>query len=598
MNEIEVTGFEIEGFRSFFEDPQRIHPLSKITVLAGPNNSGKSNIFRFASTWLAPRSRKRTLGELDTPILPDGTPVPPFGFGFSVDCANIDDFVYEQYGTALPVTGFLALKAVFEHSAMHDPETNSLWFRFHRDGDNVSISTRYMEKIAQDMGPRERDLSVASSHVLRTASNGLTNVTGLVGLVGKKLKIPEVIVIPAFREIISSGNPGPTLENLGGKGLPGFLHALHSPSAERYRIDARKFQQINRFLKTVLEEESAEIAIPYNSETIHVSVRDRVLPIESLGSGISQVIMLAAVSTWHEDKLVCIEEPEVHLHPVLLRKLALFLQENTNNRYLLSTHSASLMDNPDVSVIRIEYTPEHGTKTETAVTENHRAHLTQSLGYRASDILQSNSIIWVEGPSDRIYVNRWIQTTDPHLIEGVHYSVMFYGGKLLSHLSGGEYEAPENVVDDFISLIKINRRMAIILDSDLKREGEKIRGTKQRVIDGFAESGGLAWLTEGREIENYVPHDIFSEAATSVHATADPKKATQPFGDMFLGVKRAKGSTTTRGVVTPDKVAIAVAATAESDEVWPVMDLRERVQDLVTYIRESNQNQTWVRPKA
>ena len=29
------------------------------------------------------------------------------------------------------------------------------------------------------------------------------------------------------------------------------------------------------------------------------------------------------------------------------------------------------------------------------------------LDVRASDLLQSNGIIWVEGPSDRIYIKRW-----------------------------------------------------------------------------------------------------------------------------------------------------------------------------------------------
>ncbi len=28
------------------------------------------------------------------------------------------------------------------------------------------------------------------------------------------------------------------------------------------------------------------------------------------------------------------------------------------------------------------------------------------IGFKASDILQANGVIWVEGPSDRIYINR------------------------------------------------------------------------------------------------------------------------------------------------------------------------------------------------
>ena len=39
--------------------------------------------------------------------------------------------------------------------------------------------------------------------------------------------------------------------------------------------------------------------------------------------------------------------------------------------------------------------------------EELRDVLVDDLGIKASDILQSNGIIWVEGPSDRIYINKF-----------------------------------------------------------------------------------------------------------------------------------------------------------------------------------------------
>ena len=55
---------------------------------------------------------------------------------------------------------------------------------------------------------------------------------------------------------------------------------------------------------------------------------------------------------------------------------------------------------------------------------------------RTSDIrlviLQANCVVWVEGPSDRIYLKHWIEAVTSELIEGLHYSIMFYGGRLLS----------------------------------------------------------------------------------------------------------------------------------------------------------------------
>lgn len=36
--------------------------------------------------------------------------------------------------------------------------------------------------------------------------------------------------------------------------------------------------------------------------------------------------------------------------------------------------------------------------------------LLDDLGFKASDLLQSNCVIWVEGPSDRIYIKKMAQT--------------------------------------------------------------------------------------------------------------------------------------------------------------------------------------------
>ena len=49
MAEKPFMGFGISEFRSFFGDIQLVAPLDKINVLAGQNNSGKSNILNHLS---------------------------------------------------------------------------------------------------------------------------------------------------------------------------------------------------------------------------------------------------------------------------------------------------------------------------------------------------------------------------------------------------------------------------------------------------------------------------------------------------------------------------------------------------------------------
>ena len=71
-------------------------------------------------------------------------------------------------------------------------------------------------------------------------------------------------------------------------------------------------------------------------------------------------------------------------------------------------------------------------------TDNHARDILRDLRYQASDLLQTNGIIWVEGPSNRIYINRWLELSGSKFTEGVDYSIMFYGGACLASLSAAD----------------------------------------------------------------------------------------------------------------------------------------------------------------
>ena len=86
------------------------------------------------------------------------------------------------------------------------------------------------------------------------------------------------------------------------------------------------------------------------------------------------------------------------------------------------------------------------------------------LDVRASDLFQSNGIIWVEGPSDRVYINRWLKVfCDSEYIEGSHYQFLYYGGKTLSHFT------VDDKLDDLISILKTNKNAAIVIDSEARK---------------------------------------------------------------------------------------------------------------------------------
>ena len=76
------------------------------------------------------------------------------------------------------------------------------------------------------------------------------------------------------------------------------------------------------------------------------------------------------------------------------------------------------------------------------------------LGARPADLLLANGIVWLEGPSDRIYFNRWIELrSDGALREGRDYQCAFYGGSLLGRT---QFASPEAADAELTNLLQVN----------------------------------------------------------------------------------------------------------------------------------------------
>lgn len=200
---------------------------------------------------------------------------------------------------------------------------------------------------------------------------------------------------------------------------------------------------------------------------------------------------------------------------------------------------------------------------------------------RASDLLQANGIVWVEGPSDRLYFNRWVELwSGGKLREGAHYQCVFYGGRLLAHLSATD---PDFNVEDAIKILRVNRNAIVLMDSDKTDAGSPIGDTKMRITDEIQKIGGLAWITAGREVENYLPLEAIKGYVPT---------ASRPIGQ-FKYMKdylKTIGSPDVSSKFLSSKPLFAelVIPLITLENAKLVLDLDERMRDACEAIRKWN----------
>lgn len=333
----------------------------------------------------------------------------------------------------------------------------------------------------------------------------------------------KAVFIPQFRKISMSGNKtGPNFGYLPqGTGIIELLASWRSPIEGQEHLKD-KFMSIQNLLRTLLDMPSLELSIPYTNDSIRITNNTLTLPLESYGTGVHELIILAIAILSEDNVLYCIEEPEIHFHPKLQKNLMSFLINNTKSQYLISTHSnAFIVPSDKTNVIHLRN--QNGvTIGNCAESSSQALEILNDLGIQPSDLLQANSVIWVEGTSDRVYINKWLSIMDPDLKEGIDYSIMLYGGDTLPHLS---VERDTNSdAEDLIKLLKINQTSILVFDSDKSKPGDSISKHKKRILDECQNNDLYCWMTGGREIENYLTASTISKAYQEV--TGEKKDIT------------------------------------------------------------------------
>jgi putative ATP-dependent endonuclease of the OLD family len=370
-----------------------------------------------------------------------------------------------------------------------------------------------------------------------------------------------------------------------------FLH--HREHNIRPIIEGAFIEAINKILRPdncykrllVNRSDNGIVEIFLDEET-----KGNPIPLSATGSGVKTIlqvlgnlILLPAVQPNfpYEKTVFSFEELENNLHPTTIRRLFEFIREYSethNCTFFITTHSHLVIDqfSSDERAQLIHVSHDGAVAQIQTIDNSTRAkHLIDDLGVRASDLLQTNVVVWVEGPSDAIYFEKWMELHSGGKIRrGIDYQCVVYGGdKIASHMT-----FDDELVDNLIECSKICRNNIFLIDSNKANVSDELTANTQRLEAEVRKANGISWVTFGREVENYLPTAEISAALDLSLTIADE------FVDIFQEIKRMKGIRSEERKVGVAHKVLPLLSRANIYK-W---DLMARLEECENFIRNCN----------
>ena len=236
-----------------------------------------------------------------------------------------------------------------------------------------------------------------------------------------------------------------------------------------------------------------------------------------------------------------IDEIDNHLHPSIQKKIPEILDkiiEKTNSstfiQFFITTHSLFLIRSALKNNTHKTYHLENGNLRNEINRNSLKVEVVKhfddvlfDLGFEMKDLFYPNCLIYVEGPTDILYLSYWLKlylkenlVGENYFMKGLDYDFVEFGGALAAHLTFNINNEPTEIlqINNLVNVFSLNRKVFFIVDDD---NGKFFEPTKKRIEQEINKlNNGSIFYRDNRysTIEDLLPDDAIRNPKDKVKA--------------------------------------------------------------------------------
>lgn len=294
------------------------------------------------------------------------------------------------------------------------------------------------------------------------------------------------------------------------------------------------------------------------------------IALSKMGSGIKTILLvlldlvvIPEFESKQKDKLIFgFEELENNLHPSMQRRMFNYIAdyaESNGTIFFITTHSSIVIDlfksRKNSQIVHVQSKGKNSI-VNAVINRNDGVSVLKDLDFKASDLLLSNGIVWVEGPSDVIYLELLLALFfKSRILENkFDYSIQCLSTAVWKHAGFVDFNWEEislEAQNKIITLAKLNHNHLLVIDKDDDYEDKKpsewesfsngtgknkaklihesmiFSGHKEAELtenSGNSSSGGMFfWINDGT-FETYLEYFIGNKGKSEFEKFFDLKK--------------------------------------------------------------------------